>query len=270
MRIAVSNIAWPVAQDDAVGDALFKEGVTGIEVAPTKVWPNPIGATEFDIKNYRRQWENRGISIVAAQSLLFGRPELSLFESPEIRGKTLNYLRVIVELCASLGAQCLVFGAPKNRRVGNREPQSVWPEAVEFFGRLAEHASAFGTTVVLEANPKEYGADFLMRAAEALKLVREVNHIGLRLHLDTACMALAGDTGIDFWEAIPDWLAHFHVSEPHLGSIRQSSIDHTWFAQRLREVRYAGWVSLEMREPEPFDLSEVLNSVRIIRSYYGD
>lgn len=270
MRIAVSNIAWPVAHDDAVGDALLKEGVTGIEVAPTKVWPNPLAANEFDIKSYRRQWENRGISIVAAQSLLFGRPDLSLFESPEIRGRTLNYLCRIVELCAKLGAQCLVFGAPKNRRVGNRDRQAVWPEAVEFFSRLAEHASAFGTTVVLEANPKEYGSDFIMRAADALKLVREVNHVGLRLHLDTACMVLAGDMTNDFWEAVPGWLAHFHVSEPHLGSIRQGSIDHKWFAQRLQAVHYEGWVSLEMREHEPFDLSEVLSSVRITRSSYGD
>ena len=46
---------------------------------------------------------------------------------------------------------------------------------------------------MMEANPPEYGADFVTRAAEAIELVKAVNHPGFRLHLDTGCMTLAND-----------------------------------------------------------------------------
>ena len=39
MKLAVSNIAWPREQDAAVADLLAGLGVTGIEVAPTKISP---------------------------------------------------------------------------------------------------------------------------------------------------------------------------------------------------------------------------------------
>ena len=85
MRLAVSNIAWPREQDAAVADVLAGLGVSGIEVAPTKIWPKPLEATDADVAAARRFWADRGIEIVAAQALLFGRPGLPLFESAETR-----------------------------------------------------------------------------------------------------------------------------------------------------------------------------------------
>ena len=85
MRLAVSNIAWPADQDAAVAGVLRDLGVTGIEVAPTKVWPRPLEASPTEIEDYRAFWEARGFEIVAAQALLFGRPDLTLFESEAAR-----------------------------------------------------------------------------------------------------------------------------------------------------------------------------------------
>jgi len=124
MKLAVSNIAWPMEHDAAVADVLRGLGVTGIEVAPTKVWPRPLEATDAEIDAYRRFWDDRGIAIAAAQSLLFGRPDLTLFESDDTQRRTLEYLTGIIRLCGRLGAGALVFGSPKNRRVGSM-PRSM-------------------------------------------------------------------------------------------------------------------------------------------------
>jgi sugar phosphate isomerase/epimerase len=49
-----------------------------------------------------------------------------------------------------------------------------------------------------------------------------------------------------------DLVSHFHVSEPFLASMDAPLIDHALVAATLRELKYTGWVSLEMREaPEP-------------------
>ena len=270
MKLAVSNIAWPKEQDAAVADLLRDLGVTGIEVAPTKVWPQLLDATDADIDDYRRFWTDRGFEIVAAQSLLFGRPDLTLFDSAEVRAKTLDYLRGIAKGCARMGATALVFGSPKNRRLGNGSPHQARKAAVAFFTELAATAEEHGTCVVLEANPPQYGADFVTKAADAIDLVAAVNRPGFRLHLDTACMYLARDPIKPTLEAGFPLLRHFHVSDPDLEPPGTAgTIDHRIYAGELAARGYGHWVSLEMKEPKPFSLGGLAASVRKLKEWYG-
>jgi len=270
VKLAVSNIAWSAAQDAAVADLLAAHGVAGVEVAPTKAWPDPPSASDARIDAYRRFWADRGIAVVAAQALLFGRPDLTIFDSAEMREATLDYLTSVVRVCARLGAGALVFGSPKNRRVGDRPRAEAHAIAVEFFGRLAEIARRAGTVVVMEANPSAYGADFATRAADAVALVRAVDHPGFRLHLDTGCMTLAADPiGATFDAGFAE-LRHFHVSEPNLDPPGASGrVDHPAFAAELARRGYAGWVSLEMRTPNPFTLDGLAASIRRVREWYA-
>lgn len=270
MKFAVSNIAWPRDRDVEVAAVLRDHGVRGIEIAPTKLWSQPLAATDPEIEAARGFWSDRGIAIVAAQALLFGKPELAIFESVDTRTATLDYLAGIVRLCAKLGAGSLVFGSPRNRRVGSMPPGEANRIAVEFFTRLGDVAAAAGTCVVMEANPPVYGADFATRASEAIELVERVNHPGFRLHLDTGCMSLAADPIAETFARGRSWLRHFHVSEPNLDAPdRSGTVDHAACAAALREAAYDGWVSLEMREPQQFDLASFSEHVAWLRRRYG-
>lgn len=269
MRLAVSNIAWPVAADAAVADMLAAEGVAGVEVAPTKIWPKPAEATDAELDACRATWEGRGLPIVSAQSLLFGRPELTLFDDAAMRQRTLDYLASVVRTCARLGAGPLVFGSPKNRRRGPMPATEAFAIAVEFFGRLAAIAERDGAVIALEANPPEYAADFVTRAPEALELVRAVNRPGLRLHLDAACMTLAGDDPAIIADGRAE-LCHFHASEPMLAPLGTASkVPHAALAGHLRSAGYGGTVSIEMREPEPFSIDALRTAVRFAQAVYG-
>jgi len=84
-RLAVSNIAWEPHEDDAVAEVLRREGVAGVEIAPTKWRPTPYDATPEDIADFRRSWEARGLQIVSLQSLLFGRSDLQ--QSARLEGR---------------------------------------------------------------------------------------------------------------------------------------------------------------------------------------
>jgi D-psicose/D-tagatose/L-ribulose 3-epimerase len=256
VKLAISNIAWPAEQDEAVAARLSALQVTGIEIAPTKIWQSPLQATSAQIDSYRRFWESRGIAIVAAQSLLFGQPQLTLFDDPATRRAALDYLRQIVPICAQLGAHALVFGSPRNRQVGSRDKAEVWQIAIDFFGELSEVALTAGTVIGMEANPPEYGTDFVNHTSQAIDLVRAVNHPGFRLHLDCGCMTLAGDSLSLIAESMP-LVRHFHVSEPGLVPIGSGAVNHQEFARQLQEHAYDKWISIEMREPQPFSLEAV-------------
>ena len=139
--LAVSNIAWAPHEDEAIAAVLRREGVAGVELAPTKWREQPLEARVEEIAEYRRTWEDRGLRIVSLQSLLFGRPELQLFGSAAIRAALADYLRRVIDFGAELGAHALVFGSPKNRLRGSLSIGEANDIAIPFFRQLGEHAA---------------------------------------------------------------------------------------------------------------------------------
>jgi sugar phosphate isomerase/epimerase len=243
MKLAVSNIAWPAGMDAQALPILSRHGATGIEIAPTKVWSRPIEVSEAEAREYRRQCEQAGFAIVAFQALLFGQPQLSLFDS----GRAfLDYVERIIRLAGWLGAKVLVFGSPKNRRLGTLDPLKGLLQAVDTFRLLGDRARSSQTILCIEPNPTSYECDFITTLDEALQLVRAVDHPGFGLHLDAGALTLNGER-----LHLPPTVspAHFHISEPFLAPIGQASSPHAEYARALRQMCYTSWHSIELREP---------------------
>jgi sugar phosphate isomerase/epimerase len=267
VRLAVSNIAWEPHEDDAVAEVLCREGVTGVEIAPTKWRGQPFDATADEIGEYRRSWEDRGLRIVSLQSLLFGRPDLQLFGTAGVRAALADYLRRVIDCGALLGAHALVFGSPKNRVRGSLDLNEANAVAADFFRELGEHAFAHHVAVCIEANPPEYGCDFVTTTAEAVALCAMVDHPGVRLNADLGGMTLAGDDPGTTIRSAREFVAHVHASEPHLAELGASA-DHNAAATALREISYDGWVSVEMRAAARDNASVVERAVRAARAAY--
>ena len=247
MRLAVSNVAWDVGEDDAILEIMRGYSVTGLEVAPTKIWDQPAGVTEQTAAAYRRRWEERGIEIVAMQSLLFGQQGLELFNAAQARSRMFEYLSTIVRLASWLGARALVFGSPQSRALHGMDRVHALDVAVEFFRRLADVATRHGTAICLEANPADYGSEFAQTTAEAIDVVQKVDRPGFRLQLDTGSLSLTRESDARTIERAFGFIGHVHVSEPHLRPLDAATVNHGPIAAALRRLGYDGWVSLEMR-----------------------
>lgn len=246
MRLAISNIAWQPHEDVAVRALMQSLGVQGLEVAPTKVWAEPLAASPHEIRAYRRFWASRGIEIVALQALLFGRSDLTLFGPSSVRAQTLEYLTGMVRLCAQLGAKVLVFGSPKNRLRQGLDDKTIDRQAVSFFRALADVAERHGVMFCIEPNPATYGCDFVTTAEEGIALVSAVDHPAFALHLDSGGMTLSGESATTIQTALPV-LRHFHVSEPDLEALGARGVDHLGFGHALKTSGFQGWKSIEMR-----------------------
>jgi sugar phosphate isomerase/epimerase len=271
MKRLASNIAWTPAQDAEVAALLRAEGFDGIEVALTRDWPDLAKADVADVRAFAARWRDEGLPIGAAQALLFGRPELVVFGTADVRRQTIDYLRLVFDLCAAAGARAMVFGSPRNRRVDGRPPAEARGIAVDFFGELAGEAEARQLALVIEANPPAYGADFVTTAAQAIDLVRAVDRPGFRLHLDLGCLRLAGEPVAETVIAAAPLLAHAHASSPHLAPLlgpkpnQDDELDA--FVSALSGSGYAGAVSLEMRRSDDDQLGAFAQSAaRLARS----
>lgn len=246
MKLSISNIAWLPEENDDIIEVLNRLCIAGVEVAPTLLFEHPADRTDVEIEEVRQSWNNNGIQIIALQSLLFGRPELTLFDRSEIRDHTLQYLKQIVKLGSKLGASSLVFGSPRVRNIGNLSRNRAIDIAVNFFGELADTALGNHTCLCMEPNAREYGCDFVTTLSEAVDIVRHIDHPGFRIIVDTGNMMLNGETVDELDEAFP-YLQHFHISEPFLKKISTSRFDHKRIGDYLKQNDYQGWISIEMR-----------------------
>lgn len=268
MKLAFSNIAWNADEDAAAPALLCGLGVQGVEVAPTRLWPDWAGATPEAAAAFSQAMHAAGLATPSFQSLLFGRPDLQVFGTPQQQSDLVAHLARVAQLAAAMQARVLVFGSPKNRDRGTLSPEAAMEQAVAFFRRAGQVCADVGVTLCIEANPAVYGCNFITRWSEAAELVRRCAHPGVGLHLDTACTLLAGDDPVAAVPQVADILVHVHASEPELGPFASPRCDHTGVGAALRTAGYDGWCSVEMRRTATA-LASVEEAAQLALRCYG-
>lgn len=271
MRLAVSNIAWTADEDRAVHEVLVQSGVDAIEIAPTRIWPDPGDVTRADAADAAARLAEQGLEIVSFQSLLFARPELTLFDDADLRADLVTYLRAVAEVAGAMGARRMVFGSPRSRTIpAGMTAEEAFDIAVDFFREAGDAAADEGTVLCIEPNPPAYACNFVTTGAEGAALVQAVSSPGFGLHLDIAGLTLAGDDPAAAARAAGDLVRHVHASAPQLGELEREAVDHDAFAAALEDIDYDGVVSVEMRAGEVGANAErVLRAVALARSAYG-
>ncbi len=269
--LAISNIGWTNDEEPVIAKKLQELGVKKVEIAPTKRWDDPTKATKEQIREYVDWWKQYDIKVVAFQSMLFARPDLKIFESKELRDEASEYLSEFLRLAGDMGSKRLVFGSPKNRQRDDMPLEQADKIATEFFTLLGTVAAEHNTMLCIEPNAPQYNCDYITTAKEGSALVRRINSPGFGLHLDAACMALAGD---DIGASIrdnADMLEHFHVSAPMLDSVYdREDVDYDAAAQALRDINYNKVISIEMRPGESGEnVTRVETAVRFVQSKFS-
>lgn len=269
MKLAVSNLAWPVTDDEAVARVLRDEGVTGVEIAPSKVWVRaPLVAVGI-AEAYADWWRTAGCSVVAFQAILFGRPELTLFG--DAVAALQQHLVDMGQLAARCGARVLVFGAPGNRKRGQWSMSSAMTAAARTLRLVADGLAPLGVHLCIEPIPPCYGCDFINTAAEAAVLADAVGHPNFGVHLDTAALALSCETSEAALAPVMRHVRHVHLSEFDLAPLGTSrAVPHAQLGSALAAVGYAGWFSVEMRVEEgAVWRNAVPHALAVARAFYG-
>lgn len=254
MKLAISNIAWAKHDDSVVLELLKSNGVTGIEVAPTKIWQDWKGASHRSATEYKRIMQDKGFELPAMQAILFGKPELQLFDKTS-HVAFLEHIKLVSELANGFGSKVMVFGAPKNRKRGQIPYSEAMEIASEFFNKAGNICVDNGCCIGLEHNPVEYGCDFATNVLDAKELVEKVGNQGFKLHVDSAGLHMCGG---DIKEMIvkAGEFVHYHISEPMLEPICDATVDQKSGIDTLKKINYKEWVSIEMKEPISIELLE--------------
>lgn len=243
-KLAMSNIAWDRAQDETMYAALQAAGFAGLEIAPTRIFPDQpydcLNAAALFGGYLRQRW---GLAVPSMQSIWYGRSE-SIFDEAGAQA-LLDYTAQAFQFAHTLNCPSLVFGCPRNRML----PQGADPAAGEsFFAKAGALAARYGVYLALEANAPRY-TNYLNTTREVFDLVKKLDSPGLAVNLDLGAMLEAGEKPADFMDELR-YVSHVHISEPGLAPIAPRP-EHRELALLLGAVGYTGYVSIEMARTDP-------------------
>jgi len=262
MRLAISNIAWDAAEDEAIAQLLHRFDVDAIDVAPGKYFPDPAKTTDEDIARVKSWWGDHGIEITGMQALLFGTIGLNVFGLPESQNAMLQHLAAVCHIGAGLGAVRLVFGSPKNRDRAGLSDQEAVDMAAPFFRRLGDIAQSYGVLICLEPNPTCYGANFMTSSAETAQVVGQIAHPAVRMQLDTGALSINCEDPVAVLQDCAHLIGHIHASEPDLLPLGDGGTDHGKVVAALEQYLPNHVVSIEMlatkNEPHAVSIERAL------------
>jgi len=244
MKLSISNIAWKAEDDAEVYALISKYGYDGIDIAPSRIWNDMYAVSDTDVRVFREMLASQNLVVGGMQSLLFNRPDLTIFESETAREATLEALKRMIELGSRVGARAVVFGSPKNRIMGD-DRESKYEIAVDFFRTLGEYAIAHNILFCLEPNPPIYGGDFLTHTEETFAFVEQVASRGLMVNLDMGTAIANGEELSMLIQEKVAHIGHVHVSMPLLKPIDIGET-HRKITEVLRIAGYTGWIAIEM------------------------
>lgn len=271
MRIAISNIAWDIEEDDLVSALLVKYGVDAIDIAPGKYFPYPELTTNNDILKVKHFWSEKGIEITGMQSLLFGTNGLNVFGSTDIQNKLLTHLGFICHIAGKLGSSRLVFGSPKNRDRSGMSNEVALEKAVYFFRQLGYIAQLNDVIICLEPNPTIYGANFMTSSMETFEVVKAVNHPAIKMQLDTGTITINQESIEQVLNATHAEIGHIHISEPSLSVIGSSGANHGQFAEAIKNTFGYSLLTIEMLATKDVShLSSIENALKVVVHNYRD
>jgi len=231
---------------------LAETGYDGVELAPFTFAADPATLDEAWARRTGAVARAEGLEVVGFHWLLVQPPGLHLTTADDaVRRRTVAFVQHLARRCAEAGGTVLVWGSPAQRSLRPGEAYAdAFARAADALRQVSAVAGEVGVRVCLEPLAPRL-TDFLNTAAETVRLIERVDHPACRLHLDVAAMSTEARPAAELIREFAPWLTHFHANDPNQLGPGFGDADYRPILQALADVRYDGWLSVEVFQPGP-------------------
>ena len=163
-----------------------KLGHDGLELAPYTVDEAPDRMSVEKRREIRRIAEDAGTPIAGLHWLLVTPEGLSITtDNQAVRGKIIDVMRRLIELCADLGGSYLVNGSPGQRRLPEDGDgvEDAHKRGIESWAAVAGDAEQAGVVYCIEALAQPQ-ANFVNYVVEAAAIVDQISSLGIQTMVD--------------------------------------------------------------------------------------
>lgn len=246
-------------------------GYEGVEIAPFTISGSVTRVSLEERRRIRALACDNGIMIAGTHWVLVSQLNLTLFDSyGACRMETVEYLKEVTRFTSDIDGEVVVFGSPKQRSVPSPELLEIARRnAVSVFGELGDFANELDVIFCIEPLSRDQ-TNFVNTAGEAVKLIEEANSSGLGLILDVRSMC---DERRPFSEIIAlgfKHLKHFHANDCNGYIPGSGSADYRQIISSLKNVRYDGYLSVEVFDFKPDPLYIARESIGNLRAFMSE
>jgi D-psicose/D-tagatose/L-ribulose 3-epimerase len=179
---------------------------------------------------------------------LIGDPKLAVVGPNVNQDAVIAYLDSTMDRCRQLGGEMVLWGSPASRRVPEGfSKDEAWRQMKYYLQRAGDLAESKNMLLVIEpCNQKE--TNTLNTGAEALRMLRDVNHPKVRMMIDVRHMR-AEKEDPEIIRTAGDQLVHFHFSSPTGGwpKTAEEDADYGRVFAFIKQIYYHWGISIEAR-----------------------
>jgi sugar phosphate isomerase/epimerase len=265
-RYAICNETYQDWPHERVCEAVAATGYTGLELAPFTFAPRITDVSAQRRAEIRRQAESRGLTVIGLHWLL-AKTEGFMLTSPdaEVRKRTGQYLAELARCCRDVGGEILVLGSPMQRRIPAGATRAQAEDyAIDSIRHALPELERQQIDLCLEPlAPTE--TDFLQTAAEGKAMMDRLTHPRVKLHLDVKAMSSESKSVPDVIREFAPWMKHFHANDANRRGPGFGQTDFVPIFKALMDVKYQGWVSVEVFDYTPDPETIARESLRHMR-----
>ena len=266
MKYAICNETFEGWDHGRMCERIAELGYTGLEIAPFTLAPRITDVNPARRAELRRQAEAADVRILGLHWLLAKTEGFHLTSTDSaVRKRTGEYLAELARAAADLGGDILVLGSPLQR---NLAPGVTPAQGDELAADTIAHClpALKQTRVFLCLEPLTSAeTNFMTSAAQGVALIRRIAHPFVRLHLDVKAMSSEARPVPEIIRANAEHLHHFHANDSNKRGPGFGTVDFKPILQALKEVKYSGWVSVEVFDYSPDSDTIARESIRYLR-----
>ncbi|NQS88221.1 sugar phosphate isomerase/epimerase [Patescibacteria group bacterium] len=244
MKYAAHSLMWTpefTEKDMGLFDKLKEMGFDGIELHLNHPESLPM-------EKIKEKMQDTGMKCTFTAALEKKNNPIS--PDQKIRERSIASLNELVDVVAELKGDVLsgVIYAAWGEFTGKMRTEEEWDYCKKSLFKSAEYAEKKGVVLALEP-VNRYETYFLNTAEDTRKLVEEIAHPNVRVHLDTYHLNIEEES---FYKAIKtagDYLYHLHVCENNRGIPGTGHIQWQEIYRALKEINYNRWAIIESFVP---------------------
>jgi sugar phosphate isomerase/epimerase len=266
MKYAICNETFEGRDHERICRFVAETGYTGLELAPFTLAPLITDVSAERRRELSKQAQAEGVAIIGLHWLL-AKTQGFMLTSPDsdTRQRTADYLTELARACRDFGGEMLVLGSPMQRKIppGHSRDQAE-DFAVDTIQRMVKELEKSAVYLCLEPlAPTE--ADFLQTASEGLNMRDRIGHPRVQLHLDVKAMSSESQPVPAVIRKFHAAMKHFHANDANRRGPGFGDTDFVPIFQALKDVKYDGWVSVEVFDYSPDPETIARESFRYMR-----
>lgn len=255
--------------------AIRRLGYEGIEIAPFTLAESPSEITPAARTEYRRSMADHGLAFVGLHWLMVSPKGLHVTTpDTDLRRRSWDHIRQLIDLCADLAGNqgglngIMVFGSPQQRSAtGGMTPGQATQVFTEELARVAPQAEARGVRILVEALAGSQ-SNIVNRLKDAVAIVDEIGSPAVRTMFDSHNAIDETEPHADVIRRYISYIDHVHVNENDGREPGTGDYDFETLLSTLDQLRFNGWVSLEVFDFERGAESIISGSIQHLKRCY--